>query len=193
MNAGIKWNCKVEGSKGEKKEMVGWRKRRVMEILRTVCSGLLTVLLAVRIKVASHFYHVQLLFPTFTPSQLLSWYNSPPCLYFLCHFLPPPSPPTVSLCSCHINRPSQSAVLFSQYGRCEIKWKRLRALFDKPSSSFASSAIQIGRALSPSFSVSFIRKNMTATKPFFFFFYLQMMFGCWRGKSFQKVLRETET
>lgn len=86
-------------------------------------------------------------FPLSRPHSL-SYCNSPPCFIFPCHFLPPSSPPTVSLCSCHINRSAQSAVLFSQYGRCEIKWKRHRTLFDEPLLSFACSATQIGRALS---------------------------------------------
>lgn len=89
---------------------------------------------------------------SFSLSRLrsLPCYNSPSCLIFPCHFLPTPSPPPVFLCSCRINRPSQSVVLFAQYALCEIKWKQHCTLFDKHLLLSASAAVWIGQALSPS-------------------------------------------
>lgn len=95
-----------------------------MEIFRAVCSALLTVLLAIKIKEASHFSRVRLVFSTSSRR-----YNSPPRLNSSCHFLRPPRPAAVTLIMSlsHVS----ASVLFSRNNRCEIKAEHRSVLFDE--------------------------------------------------------------
>lgn len=121
-----------------------------MEIFRAVCSGLLTVLLAIKFKEASHFSRVWLVFST-----SLRRYNSPPCLNSSCHLLPSRPPPSCSaaiiliMSLCYISE----SILFSRNNCCEIKAEQPSVLFDKLLLSWNFTAIRCS-VLSHFFNIS---------------------------------------
>lgn len=97
-----------EAREREKREGVEWEQRET-EILRTICSGLLTVLFAVKVKVSPPSFSCshQLFFPTFFPhSPSLSPYKSSPFIF--CCILLPSSLLSTLFCRCHINLIPQS-------------------------------------------------------------------------------------